>query len=154
MGTTYQLHVISRDFFNTIVYEGPHKGKNKLYLYHVDNHYSVITSMPAIVEWNYYCDNCHVGYNNLGGHVCKQGWKCCQAQTACTFQKRVSCPSCRRSFVSDMCYQTHLTSCICNVVCACNDSGNMYHIYNKHVCGMVFCKVCRDHQPQDHICFI
>ena len=30
----------------------------------------------------------------------------------------------------------------------------MYHTYNKHVCGMVFCKMCRDHQPQDHLCFI
>ena len=120
---SYQLHVISRDFFNAIVYEGPHKVKNKLYLYHADNHYSVITSMPAFVERNYYCDNCHVGYNHLGGHVCKQGCKCCQAQTACAFQKWVSCSSCRRYFVSDMCYQTHLTSGVCNVVRGCNVCG-------------------------------
>ena len=53
-----------------------------------------------------------------------------------------------------MCYQTHLTSGICNVVRACNECGKVYHTNNKHVYGMVFCKVCRDHQPQDHFCFI
>ena len=93
---TYQLHVISRDFFNTVIYEGPHKSQNKLYVYHAENHYSVITSMPALVERIYYCDNCHMGYNNPGGHVCKQGCACCHAQTACAFEKWVPCPSCRR----------------------------------------------------------
>ena len=58
------------------MYEGPHKVKDKLYVYHADNHYSFITSMPAFEERIYYCDNCHVGYNNLGGHVYKQGCKC------------------------------------------------------------------------------
>ena len=31
LGPTYQLHVISRDFFHAIAYEGPRKVKNKLY---------------------------------------------------------------------------------------------------------------------------
>ena len=56
---------------STIAYEGPHQAKDKLYLYHVDSHYSVITSMTAFVERSYYCDNCQVGYNNLGIHVCE-----------------------------------------------------------------------------------
>ena len=47
---TYQLHVISRDFYNAVVYEGSDKAKDKLYMYHADNHYSVITSMPSFVE--------------------------------------------------------------------------------------------------------
>ena len=109
--------------------------------------------MPAFVERIYYFDNCHVGYN-LGGHVCKQQCKCCHAQTACAFQKWVLCPSCRRYFVSDTCYQTHLTSGVCNVVRSCTDCGKVYHTYNKHVCGMVLCKMCGIHQPQDHLCFI
>ena len=50
LGPTYQLHVFSRDFFNAVVYEGPHKAENKLYIYNTDNHYSVINSMPTFVE--------------------------------------------------------------------------------------------------------
>ena len=71
LGPTYQLRIISRDFFNVVIYEGPHKAENKLYVYHAENHYSVITSMPAFVERNHYCHNCHVGYNPRG-HICKQ----------------------------------------------------------------------------------
>ena len=50
--------------------------------------------------------------------------------------------------------KTVLTSGVCNVVRACNDCGKVYHIYTKHVCCMVYCDICRDHQPQDHMCFI
>ena len=86
--------------------------------------------------------------------MCKQGCKCCHAQTACTFEKWVPCPTCRRYFVSDPCYQTHLASGVCNVLRACNDCRKVYRTYSKHVCGIVYCKICRDHQPQDHLCFI
>ena len=56
--------------------------------------------------------------------------------------------------MSDACCQTHLTSGMCNVVRACNDCGEVCHTYRKHVSGMVYCKICRDHKPQDHMCFI
>ena len=76
------------------------------------------------------------------------------AQMACAFEKWVSCSSCRRYFVSDKCYQTHLTLGMCNVMRTCSDCGKVYYTYSKHVCGMVFCKMCGHHQPQDHLCFI
>ena len=56
--------------------------------------------------------------------------------------------------MSDTCCQTHMTSGVCNMVRTCSDCGKVYHTYKKHVCGMVYCKICRDHQPQDHMCFI
>jgi fatty acid desaturase len=42
----YQIHVISREHFNGIVYHGPTADK-KIYLYYHDNHYDVITSMTV-----------------------------------------------------------------------------------------------------------
>ena len=73
LGPTYHLCVISSDFYNVIMYEGPHKAKNKLYVYHVDGHYNAIISMTAFVDRSYYCDNCHMGYDNRGIHACKPG---------------------------------------------------------------------------------
>ena len=154
LGENYKLHVISRDYFNSVIYEGPYNCEKKVYIYHAENHYSVITSMPAFVERVYYCHNCHVGYNNPGGHICKEGCKCCHAPTKCIFDKWLPCRLCRRYFVSEGCYHRHLAAGICGRVQACADCGKVYHTYYKHVCGMNYCKVCRSDQPIEHLCYI
>jgi hypothetical protein len=58
----YQIHVISREHFNGIVYHGPTADK-KIYLYLHHNHYDVITSMTVFLSRNYFCTNCYKGYN-------------------------------------------------------------------------------------------
>ena len=40
-----QLNVVSKEHLNALIYSGPEAEKH-LYLYHHDNHYDVITSMP------------------------------------------------------------------------------------------------------------
>jgi hypothetical protein len=65
----YQIHVISREHFNGIVYHGPTTDK-KIYLYYHDNHYDVITIMTAFLSRNYFCTNCYKGYNTKEEHAC------------------------------------------------------------------------------------
>ena len=84
LGDTYQLKVLSRDFFNALVYEGPEADK-QLYIYCAENHYCVITSMPAFLERAYYCHQCNVGYRTKGAHVCKNACRQCHAPTSCHF---------------------------------------------------------------------
>ena len=57
LGRDYQIVVISRDYFNAVIYRGPEASRDgrQLYLYHARGHFSVITSMPAFVERSYYC---------------------------------------------------------------------------------------------------
>ncbi|XP_053397354.1 uncharacterized protein LOC128556395 [Mercenaria mercenaria] len=43
-----QIHVISQEHFNSIIYTGPDTEKN-IYLYYHDQHYDVITSMAAFL---------------------------------------------------------------------------------------------------------
>jgi hypothetical protein len=64
----YQIHVISREHFNGIVYHGPTADK-KIYLYYHDNHYDVITSMTAFLSRKYFCTNCYNGYNTKEEHA-------------------------------------------------------------------------------------
>ena len=154
LGPTYKLIVVSRDFFNAVVFEGPYNVERKLYLYHAQQHYSVITSMPAFVERIYYCDTCHVGYNNLGGHICATGCKCCRGQDNCLFVQWMQCPLCRRRFVSPGCFRNHMQSGICNVVQACPLCGKTHGNYKKHECGVVYCNICRSQQKEDHLCFM
>ena len=153
VGEAYQLKVVSRDFFNAIVYEGP-EAEKKLYIYCAENHYAVITSMPAFVERHYYCHTCNAGYNNLGGHVCKNGCDHCRGSNACHFVEWKGCNACNRSFKSDACYQKHLASRVCSTLKACSLCFQLYHVYKEHICDMVYCKVCKEPQPVGHLCYM
>ena len=42
----YQINIVSKDHQNSVLYSGPEKEK-RIYLFLHDNHYDVITSMPA-----------------------------------------------------------------------------------------------------------
>ena len=154
LGSEYQLHIISKDFHNSIVYQGSQEAENKLYIYHADNHYNVITSMPAFHGSAYYCHTCHVGYNKPFGHTCKTMCKACHAKPACTVVQRIHCKECRRSFASPECYQRHLTIGICKFVKGCDTCGKVFHVYQKHSCGMKYCKLCKENKLEGHQCYI
>jgi hypothetical protein len=40
----YQIHVLSKEHFNAVIYKGPNAEK-KIYLYYHDGHFDVITKM-------------------------------------------------------------------------------------------------------------
>ena len=52
----YQIHVVSKDHFNAIIYAGPEKDKN-IYVYYHDNHFDVITSMAAFMNRSCFAQN-------------------------------------------------------------------------------------------------
>lgn len=53
----YQIHIVSKESFNAIVYQGS-EAENKIYLYHHDNHYDVITTMSGFLNRSYFCQKC------------------------------------------------------------------------------------------------
>ena len=65
----YQIHVLSKEHFNAVIYKGPNAEK-KIYLYYHDGHFDVITKMTAFLGRNYYCTNCDKGYDHKGKHFC------------------------------------------------------------------------------------
>ncbi|CAC5379378.1 unnamed protein product [Mytilus coruscus] len=64
----YQIHVVSKEHFNAIIYEGP-EAEKKNYLYLHDHQYDVITKMPAVLGRSYYCTICNKGCNQCGQSV-------------------------------------------------------------------------------------
>ena len=56
----YQPNVVSKEHLNALIYSGSEAEKH-LYLYHHDNHYDVITSMPAFLARKQYCHKCKKG---------------------------------------------------------------------------------------------
>ncbi|XP_070554343.1 uncharacterized protein [Ptychodera flava] len=61
---SYRIHVISDETSGSLAYQGRDTAEHNIYLYHHNNHYDVITSMPAFLQRHYYCHHCHTGYQN------------------------------------------------------------------------------------------
>jgi hypothetical protein len=154
LGNDYELIVISRDFFNAIVYNSLTQGSKKVILYHADQHFSVITSMTAFMGRSYYCTMCNTPYNNPGGHKCDLKCSKCQASKKCVFEAYNVCDACHRVFVSNLCLQNHRVNGLCSYIQSCPSCGKTYHTYRKHKCGYAECKQCRKVLPIDHKCYI
>ncbi|CAC5414093.1 unnamed protein product [Mytilus coruscus] len=65
----YQIHVISKEHFNGVIFQGP-KAEKTMYLYFHDEHFDVITSMPPFLSRSYYCHTCKKGYQHKEEHRC------------------------------------------------------------------------------------
>ena len=65
----YQINIVSKDHQNSIIYSGPEKEK-RIYLFLHDNHYDVITSMPAFFARKRYCHRCKKAYDHVTEHLC------------------------------------------------------------------------------------
>jgi hypothetical protein len=150
----YQLLVYSRDHFNCCIYEGKDFAEKQIYLYHAENHFSVITSMTAFLEKSFFCKSCQMGYSNKAAHVCKNGCHCCRNSSKCVFTQWKNCHECHRFFVSDACYSHHLAHGICNYIKCCPECGKTFHTMNQHTCGMKYCSYCKAQQPVSHECYI
>ena len=55
--TDYQINIVSKEHLNSLIYSGPEASKH-IYLYAHDNHYDIITSMPAFLARKKYCHIC------------------------------------------------------------------------------------------------
>ena len=85
--TNYQINIVSSDHQHSIIYSGPEK---RIYLFLHDNHYEVITSMPAFFARKKYCHTCKKGYDHSINHLCPRHVNVVGFQIAL---------ACKRSFV-------------------------------------------------------
>ncbi|GBO22008.1 hypothetical protein AVEN_233917-1 [Araneus ventricosus] len=65
-----QIHVISSENFDKLIYKGVEKTL-KLYLWYHDNHYDLIKSMSGFLGKKLYCSHCDKGYEHYWEHRCE-----------------------------------------------------------------------------------
>ncbi|XP_055374404.1 uncharacterized protein LOC129607410 [Condylostylus longicornis] len=104
-----------------VIFEGLGTGKKLNLLFH-KNHYNVITSLTAAFSCIYYCEDCHVAYNNKNGHRCTG-----------------SCPK----FNGQECFDNHKSSSsttisICELIHKCFKCLKVYKKDRQHICGEYF----------------
>ena len=98
----YQINIVSKEHLNTIIYSGPEAPK-QIYLYAHDNHYDIISSMPAFLARKKYCHKCKKGYDKIEDHLCGDTCKLCYTQN-CPITSWVFCEDCNRFFKSQECF--------------------------------------------------
>ena len=157
----YQIHVISKNHFNGIIYEGP-PAEQKIYLYLHDWHYDIITKMPAFLGRSYYCTKCNKGYDHKERHACNNPCHYCYKIHDMEHQQWTYCNECNRHFYNTVCFDMHKESsssgqstCNTNFRCKlCNQSVYTKLHKKPHVCGEHYCKVCKEYVSEDHQCYM
>ena len=103
--TEYQINIVSKEYGDNIIYNGPNKDK-RIYLYMHNNHYDVITKMPGFFARAYYCHECKKAYSNWENHLCPNTCKCCGCRPICPELSWMPCNDCGRMFKSRQCYRS------------------------------------------------
>ena len=157
----YQIHVVSQEHFNGLIYSGP-EAEKKIYIYYHNNHYDVITSMPAFLSKNYYCTKCYKGYDHKAKHQCNNVCYACRKVHDVHEDKWLHCVSCNRFFRGQECFDLHITmtskgNSTCKSIYRCSDcqkTVNRKLSKKTHRCGDVYCGVCKDFYPEGHMCYM
>ena len=157
----YQIHVISKDHFHAIIYEGPDAG-NKIYLYLHDEYYDVITTMSGFLNKKYFCLQCKRGYDKKEKHKCNNPCNCCLHIHEDGLTNRKHCQDCNRYFKNDICYTLHKkqkasgkSTCKMHYrSIACSQHINKEMHRKPHTCGEEYCKMCKDFFDERHQCYI
>ena len=169
--TQYQIIVVSGDQNNTIIYPpkppaNPNPEKS-IYLYYQANHFDVITTLPGFLNTNYFCHQCHKGYDHTTDHLCEGMCKSCRG-VGCTLENNgIICKECDRLFNNQACYDRHKQEPVngggrtmCETVrkCpACKKSMDVTKLKND-MCvdnkACPTCKVKRNPNDPNHKCYM
>jgi len=135
-----------------LIFEGDNDSSVKLNLLFHDNHFNVITSLTSAFCCIYYCENCHIPYNNKNMHRCGGTCSACMQTPACQYSMKIFCDICKRCFKGSTCFDNHVTHSICDKFKLCPNCFKT--VDKKHHCGKIFCKICKKHQSQGHLCYM
>ena len=160
--TDYQINIVSKEHQNSIIFSGPDKEK-RIYLFLHDNHFDVITSMPAFVARKKYCHTCKKGYDHVKHHLCGDTCKLCYFQN-CPIVSWTPCSDCNRFFKSQECFDRHKQN-VGNAKSICLSTAKCPHCHlvfartqlrpDLHHCGLKRCSTCEKYVGiEDHQCYM
>lgn len=156
-----QIHVVSKEHFNAVIYRGPEASK-KIYLYFHNNHYDVITSMSAFLSRNYFSTRCNKGYDHMEDHKRNNVCHACRKVHNESEENWIHFETCNRFFHGDECFELHKKTTskgnsTCQSIFRCADCGKTIHRHmhlKSHVCGERYCNTCKDFFPEAHKCYM
>ena len=167
----YQIIVVSGDQNNAIIYPlhppaNPNPEKS-IYLYYQANHFDVITKLPGFLNTNYFCHQCHKGYDHTTDHLCDGMCQSCRG-VGCTIEDNgMTCQECHRFFKNQACYDRHKQEpingggrTVCQAVRKCPKCKKSMDVrkLNNHPCvdnrKCSTCEAVLDPNDPNHKCYM
>ena len=167
----YQIIVVSGDQGNAIIYPpqppaNPDPEKS-IYLYYQTNHFDVITKLPGFLNTNYFCHQCHKGYDHTTDHLCPAQCGSCRG-FGCTIEDNgMTCNECHRFFKNQTCYDRHKQEpingggrTVCEAIGKCPKCHNSMDVrkLTNHACvdnrKCSTCKIERNPNDPNHKCYM
>lgn len=156
----YKITVYNYDRKGRDVYfEGNNPdAQHKINLLFHNGHFNVITSLTAAFACTHFCEACHVPYDHKGSHRCTNICPACQTVSPPCVEENggITCSDCNLKYKNPICFMTHKNE-RCKYVKKCKECDKVINLRSRksdHVCGEVFCMICRDFMPPDHQCFM
>ena len=154
IGSRYSLVIVCRDLFDQIVYYGNPSASKVVSLFNIDDHYHVITRLPAFFGVGYVCPHCTALSRSKVFHRCSQTCYYCRAPGQCQIDDKVLCSRCNIGYPSRECFERHLSEGFCEKRSRCVDCGKIYTRDKGHKCGQRLCPRCKTLQPEAHRCYM
>jgi hypothetical protein len=101
-----QIIVYDAPFKNSCIYGGAYERDDKIFLYHSEGHFDLITSMSGFLSSRYFCVKCKVPYSKPKSHSCNIYCKTCE-HFNCEIETPMSCRICSRTCRSYACFDRH-----------------------------------------------
>jgi hypothetical protein len=142
--------IVDKDKKFEFIYTGVGERVKKIFLVYHDNHFDVISSLPAFFGKPNFCNVCLKGYRNDITHPCNNYCRSCKNKL-CPNQPVIKCQSCFSKCTNDLCLTLHQEN-VCPKLQRCEECKRL-KTWN-HVCGGRWCYNCKKAVKWDHKCFI
>ncbi|KAL3080754.1 hypothetical protein niasHT_031273 [Heterodera trifolii] len=153
---------------------GPDNFNIEIPLYHHNGHFDGIRCGvgKAVFGRDYYCFSCECPYDNANDHTLQCKAKCincgrigmgrpCRADDNNNNNYYIECAACGKDFMSQDCFNHHLSSNVCRQFNKCKQCGVVWNVRQNrrkgrsgHVCGEKFCYTCKCYHKPERGCFI
>ena len=122
-----------------------------------DKHYNLITNLKGAMAKKYICNACDTLYDFE--HKCEKVCSLCTATPPCTKDHTKYCATCNRWFLSQNCFQNHLTlkakgKLVCQWREVWRNCSYLVTLDTKNECFKKFCNYCYKNQPGGHFCYM
>jgi len=140
-----------------VIFSGNSLSNKKLYLLYDSGHYILITNLKGTMANKYTCNACDTLYDNT--HERDSVCFVCTATPPCIKDRWMYCATCKRSFMSEKCFQNHLTHKVKGKLvcqwrqlsrnCSFTVTGDSKHEWFKR-----FRNYCNKKQLSGHFCYM
>ncbi|GFQ82229.1 uncharacterized protein TNCT_105291 [Trichonephila clavata] len=129
----------------------------RIYLWHHDNHFDVITSPKGFYGSNFFCEACFKPFDHIEMHNCSTICHVCRSPS-CRIGESKRCSDCDRNTRSEFCFKAHKENGLCDKLYQCRKCCKV--ILRKvcprsqHQCGEKRCPSCKKVVAKNHMCYL